>query len=144
MSLLTDVASVPILVFMVARGPPSGWPQMHIAVVGGLDRHVASLEKQAAGAGHVAEFHHGRVGGRHAEDLESIVHRSNVVVIVIGVNSHGAVSIAKKAARRSGATVLIVRTCGPSRFEQILASLAREPLGQGYRALGEGASHVAI
>jgi len=137
MSLLTDVASVPILVFMVARGPPSGWPQMHIAV-------VASLEKQAAGAGHVAEFHHGRVGGRHAEDLESIVHRSNVVVIVIGVNSHGAVSIAKKAARRSGATVLIVRTCGPSRFEQILASLAREPLGQGYRALGEGASHVAI
>jgi hypothetical protein len=98
---------------------------MRIAVVGGLDRHVASLAKQAAGAGHVAEFHHGRVGGRSAQDLEAIVERSDVVVIVIGVNSHGAVSIAKKAARRSGCAAVIARTCGPSRFEQILSALSR-------------------
>jgi hypothetical protein len=98
---------------------------MRIAVIGGLDRHVQGLAKQAADAGHVAEFHHGRVGGRSAEDLAAIVERSDVVVIVTAVNSHGAVSIAKKAARRSGCAAYIARTCGPSRFEQILTGLAR-------------------
>jgi hypothetical protein len=98
---------------------------MRIAVVGGLDRHVQGLARLASDAGHVAEFHHGRVGGRHAEDLEAIVERSDVVVIVTGVNSHGAVSIAKKAARRRGCAALIARTCGPSRFEQILSAIGR-------------------
>jgi hypothetical protein len=110
---------------------------MRIAVVGGLDRHVASLAAQAARAGHTAEFHHGRVGGRSAEDLEAIVERSDVVVIVIGVNSHGAVSIAKRAARRSGCATVIARTCGPSRFEQILSALSR---GQSFR----GVSQLAV
>ena len=75
---------------------------MRIAVIGGLDRHVQGLAKRAAEAGHEAEFHQGWVGGRHAEDLEAIVRRCDVVVIVTAVNSHGAVSIAKKAARRRG------------------------------------------
>jgi Uncharacterized protein conserved in bacteria (DUF2325) len=110
---------------------------MRIAVVGGLDRHVTSLAKQAADAGHVAEFHHGRVGGRSADDLEAIVERSDMVVIVIGVNSHGAASIAKKAARRSGCAAVIARTCGPSRFGQILSALA------GGRSFG-GVSQLAV
>jgi Uncharacterized protein conserved in bacteria (DUF2325) len=110
---------------------------MRIAVVGGLDRHVQGLARQAAEAGHEAEFHHGRVGGRHAAELEAIVERSDVVVIVIGVNSHGAASIAKKAARRSGCAAVIARTCGPSRFEQILSALAR---GKAF----EGVSQLAV
>jgi Uncharacterized protein conserved in bacteria (DUF2325) len=96
---------------------------MRVAVVGGLDRHVPALAELAEEAGHSAEFHQGRVGGRHAAELEAIVERSDVAIVVIGVNSHGAVAIAKKAARRSGGSVLIERTCGPSRFAQILASL---------------------
>jgi predicted dehydrogenase len=107
---------------------------MRIAVVGGLDRHVASLAKQAERAGHVAEFHHGRVGGRSAEDLEAIVERSDVVVIVTGVNSHGAVSIAKRAARRSGCPAVIARSCGPSRFEQVLSALSR---GRSFRGVSQ-------
>jgi hypothetical protein len=110
---------------------------MRIAVVGGLDRHAQALAKQAADAGHVAEFHHGRVGGRHAAELEAIVERSDVVVIVIGVNSHGAASIAKKAARRSGCAAVIARTCGPSRFDQILSALAH---GKAF----EGVSQLAV
>ncbi len=98
---------------------------MRIAVIGGLDRHVQGLAQQAAEAGHVAEFHHGRVGGRQAEDLEAIVERCDMVVIVTSVNSHGAVSIAKKAARRTGRSALIARTCGPSRFGQLLTAIAR-------------------
>jgi hypothetical protein len=111
---------------------------MRIAVIGGLDRHVQGLAKRAAEAGHEAEFHHGRVGGRHAEELEAIVERCDVVVIVTAVNSHGAVSIAKKAARRTGCAAYIARTCGPSRFEQILTALARGRALDGLTQLAAG------
>jgi len=98
---------------------------MRIGVIGGLDRRERALADIARSAGHVAEFHHGRVGGRHAEDLEAIVERCDVSVIVTSVNSHGAVFIAKRAARRFGRRALIARTCGPSRFSLILSELAR-------------------
>jgi hypothetical protein len=102
---------------------------MRIAVIGGLDRHVQGLARQAAEAGHAAEFHHGRVGGRNSEELQAIVDRCDVVVIVIAVNSHGAALLAKRAARRRGCRALIARTCGPSRFGQILSELSRCPRG---------------
>jgi hypothetical protein len=111
---------------------------MRIAVIGGLDRHVQSLARQAEEAGHVAEFHHGRVGGRHAEDLQAIVERCDVVVIVTAVNSHGAVSIAKKAARRTGRAAVIARTCGPSRFGLLLSDIARGRSFDGVSQLAAG------
>jgi hypothetical protein len=111
---------------------------MRIAVIGGLDRHVQALARQAEVAGHVAEFHHGRVGGRHAEDLEAIVERCDVVVIVTAVNSHGAVSIAKKAARRTGRAAVIARTCGPSRFGLLLSAIARGKSFDGVSQLAAG------
>jgi hypothetical protein len=111
---------------------------MRIAVIGGLDRHVQGLAKQASRAGHVAEFHQGHVGGRHAEDLEAIVQRCDVVVIVTSVNSHGAVNLAKKAARRRGCAAYIARTCGPSRFEQILDGLGRSRALEGVTQLAAG------
>jgi hypothetical protein len=82
---------------------------VRIAVVGGLERHEAEIAKRAAHGGHDVEFHRGRVGGRHAEELEAIVERSDLVVIVTEVNSHGAVLIAKKAAHRCGRPSIIVR-----------------------------------
>jgi len=111
---------------------------MRIAVIGGLDRHVQGLARQAEEAGHVAEFHHGRVGGRHAEDLEAIVERADMVVIVTAVNSHGAVAIAKKTARRRGRAALIARTCGPSRFGQLLSALASGKSFDGVSQLAAG------
>jgi hypothetical protein len=110
---------------------------MRIAVIGGLDRHVQGLARQAVEAGHVAEFHHGRVGGRSAEELESIVDRCDVVVIVIAVNSHGAALLAKRVARRRGRTALIARTCGPSRFGQILAALSGSPRDASFEGLAQ-------
>jgi hypothetical protein len=111
---------------------------MRIAVVGGLDRHVRGLAKQAVEAGHVAEFHHGRVGGRNTEELEAIVERCDVVVIVIAVNSHGGALIAKRAARRRGCPALIARTCGPSRFQQILSALPTGTLHEGIPQIAAG------
>ena len=102
---------------------------MRIAVVGGLERHEAEIERRAAARGHTVEFHRGRVGGRHAGELEAMVQRCDLTVIVTQVNSHGAMYIAKKAATRSGRRALITRTCGPSRFSAIVESMASAACG---------------
>jgi hypothetical protein len=98
---------------------------VRIAVVGGLERHESEITRRAASARHEVEFHRGRVGGRHAEELEAIVERSDLVLIVTEVNSHGAVFIAKKAAHRAGRPSIILRTCGPSRFQLVIDALER-------------------
>ncbi len=104
---------------------------MRIAVIGGLERHESEIERRAEAVGHRVEFHRGRVGGRHTEELEAVVQRCDLTVIVTRVNSHGAMYIAKKAATRHGRPALITRTCGPSSFSAILESLgssAQPPL----------------
>jgi Uncharacterized protein conserved in bacteria (DUF2325) len=97
---------------------------MHIAVIGGLERHAAEIERRASALGHTTEFHRGRIGGRHAGELEAMVQRCDLAIIVTQVNSHGAMYIAKKIAGRHGRPALIERTCSPSRFSVILESLA--------------------
>ena len=97
---------------------------MRIAVVGGLERHESEIERRAGTLGHAVEFHRGRVGGRHAGELEAMVQRCDVTIIVTQVNSHGAMYLAKRAASRHARPALIARTCGPSSFSAILESLA--------------------
>ena len=97
---------------------------MRIAVVGGLERHEAEIERRADALGHSVEFHRGRVGGRHGDELESMVQRCDLTIIVTQVNSHGAMYLAKKAASRHARPALIARQCGPSSFSAILASLS--------------------
>ena len=96
---------------------------MRIAVIGGLERHESEIERRAGALGHSVEFHRGRVGGRHASELEAAVQRCELAIIVTEVNSHGAMYIAKKAAARCGRPALIARTCGPSSFSSILDSI---------------------
>ena len=95
-----------------------------IAVIGGLERHEAEIERRAGARGHVVEFHRGRVGGRHAAELEAMVLRCDLAIIVTQVNSHGAMYIAKRAATRYGRPALIVRSGSPSSISTILESLA--------------------
>jgi hypothetical protein len=96
---------------------------VRIAIVGGLERHEAEIERRAGARGHVLEFHRGRVGGRHAGELEAMVQRSDLTIIVTQVNSHGAMYLAKRTAARFGRPALIARTCGPSSFSSILDSI---------------------
>jgi hypothetical protein len=107
---------------------------VRIAVIGGLERHESEIQRRAGALGHYVEFHRGRVGGRHTEELEAMVQRCELAVIVTQVNSHGAMYIAKRAATRSSRPALITRTCGPSRFSAIVESLETAP-----RALAAGA-----
>jgi hypothetical protein len=100
---------------------------MRVAVIGGLERHESEIARRAGDLGHTVEFHRGWVGGRHAAELEAIVSRSEVVIIVTKVNSHGAMHLAKKAAQRHSRPALVARTCSPSSFRSLLASVAAAP-----------------
>jgi hypothetical protein len=100
---------------------------VRVAVIGGLERHEAELERRAEHFGHTVEFHRGKMGGRHTEELEAIVSRSELVIIVTQVNSHGAMYVAKRLARRA----LVARTCSPSRFRSILESVSAGPQAVG-------------
>jgi len=97
---------------------------MRIGWIGGRERNETTLERIAEKSGHHLEFHSGHVGGRGANDLRALVERSEFVVIVTDVNSHGAVLLAKKLAQRIGRGSLIIRRCGSARFQALLDALA--------------------
>lgn len=93
---------------------------MRIGWIGGRERNETQLERIAERSGHTLEFHSGHVGGRGAGDLRALVERSDFVVIVTDVNSHGAVLLAKKLAQRAGRASLVIRRCGTARFQALL------------------------
>lgn len=97
---------------------------MRIGWIGGRERNETQLERIAAQSGHELEFHSGHVGGRGAGDIRALVERSDFLIIVTDVNSHGAVILAKKLAQRLGRASLVIRRCGSSRFQALLDALA--------------------
>jgi hypothetical protein len=102
---------------------------MRVAIVGGMERHEAALSRRAEQLGHTLEFHRGRMGGRGTEELAAIVARSDLVVIVTQVNSHGAMYVAKKLADRLGRPALVVRTCSVSGLGTLLQLSGAGPMG---------------
>jgi hypothetical protein len=60
------------------------------------------------------------VGGRGADTIRTLVERSQLLVIVTDVNSHGAVLLAKKVAAQLGRSSMVVRRCGTARFQALL------------------------
>lgn len=97
---------------------------MRIAIIGGMDRNQAALTRLATQYGHSLECHAGDVGGRKTETLRAIVERSDLLVLVIGVNSHSAVQLGKRFARRLGKASVILRNCGVARLQTLLDALA--------------------
>lgn len=97
---------------------------MRIGWIGGRERNEGQLERIAEDRGHELGFHSGHVGGRGASDLRALVERSDFLVIVTDVNSHGAVLLTKKLAQRRGRASLVIRRCGTSRFAALLDALA--------------------
>jgi hypothetical protein len=97
---------------------------MRIGWIGGLDRNAPQLEVLAKREGHSLDFHNGAVQGRGASEIRSLVHRADLVVIVTGVNSHGAMYLAKRECQRVGREYLVLKHCGTSRFRELLGSLS--------------------
>ena len=97
---------------------------MRIGIIGGIERGSTTYERIAAAHGHEVELHGGHVNGRGGESLESLVRRSELLVIVTGINSHAAVLQARKLVARYERRLLIIKSFGTSRFAQLLAALA--------------------
>jgi hypothetical protein len=97
---------------------------MHIALVGGLDRSEAQYRELATRAGHSIEWHTGDLAGRGAGTLESMIERSDLVIVVTAVNSHGAVWRARKLAKARSKRLLLLARCGVSKFGSLLSELS--------------------
>jgi hypothetical protein len=96
---------------------------MRIGWIGGRERNERELEKIAERRGHTLEFHSGHVAGRGADGIRTLVERSDFLVIVTEVNSHGAVLLAKKTAHALGRASLVIRRCGTARLQALLEAL---------------------
>jgi hypothetical protein len=101
---------------------------MHIAVIGGREKNEVELVRIAAEAGHELELHDGHVAGRGADTIGSMIARADVVVIVTGINSHGAMFLAKRAARQHQTPTLIVRKFTGARLHGLIAAWQRREL----------------
>ena len=97
---------------------------MRIALIGGIARSRNLLARAMHDRGHVLEVHDGEVGGRGANELESLVGRSDLVVISIGINSHGGALIAKDIARRSGRPSVFIRKPSVSSLLRVARNLS--------------------
>ena len=97
---------------------------MHIGLVGGLDRSEAQYRQLAEHAGHSIEWHTGDLAGRGAGTLESMIDRSDLVIVVTAVNSHGAVWRARKLAKLRNKRLLLLARCGVSKFASLLGELS--------------------
>jgi hypothetical protein len=100
-------------------------PRLRVAFVGGVecvDRQLLALGDEL---GIDVEVHHGHMKAQSKQRLVSLIARANVLVLVTGVNSHGAVSVAKREAERFGTEVRILKFCGSSKARSLLVELAQ-------------------
>ncbi|MCU0655155.1 MAG: DUF2325 domain-containing protein [Polyangiaceae bacterium] len=96
---------------------------MRIGIVGGLCRAESDLSRVARKAGHEVEFHDGQLRGPSAGALESLIGRSDVVVVVTEVNSHAAMLKTKELLRKNGREAVFLRKASKSRLSQLLEEL---------------------
>jgi hypothetical protein len=96
---------------------------MRIAIVGGLERSESLFSRLAEAAGHRALFHDGSMCASGVRAMEGLVDRSDLVVLVTDVNSHGAVRLARRLLRERGRSPVLLRRCGLARFASLLAAL---------------------
>ena len=96
---------------------------MRIGVVGGVERCEPVFRDIAERAGHTLAYHGGHMGGSGANALAELVARSHLVIVTTDVNSHGAVQLTRRLARKAGVPIVLHRRCSPARFAAIVAGL---------------------
>jgi hypothetical protein len=119
---------------LVASSPFEANPQvgraattrrLRVAFVGGVHRAERDLATFGAELGLEVEVHDGRVRGNAKARLAALVRRTEVLFIVTGTNSHGAVLVAKREAAKTGARVHILKACGSGTARALLTEVAR-------------------
>jgi hypothetical protein len=99
---------------------------MRLGIVGGPDRAEQIYRRLADQASVELEFHTGDQSGHGGATLDSLIERSDVVVVVTNVNSHAAVWRARKHALRLGRRCLLVNHLGVARLNVLLKELATQ------------------
>jgi hypothetical protein len=92
--------------------------------VGGHDRVEREILAYGAELGIGVEVHNGHTGGNGKSRLVALIHRTDLVVLITGTNSHNGVQMAKREAEKAGAEVHILKACGAAAARAFLASLA--------------------
>jgi hypothetical protein len=95
-----------------------------IAFVGGIDRIERQIVSYGVEVGVDVEVHHGRTSGSSSSRIGALAHRSDLLVIVTGTNSHNAVRVAKREASKAGVPVHIVTFCGAAAARALIAQVA--------------------
>ena len=93
---------------------------MRITLIGGVERNERALAKIAQSLGHELDFHGGHMNGRGVEVMERQIDRSDLVLVTTDVNSHTAVMVARNASKRFGRELVMMRSCNPKRFRELL------------------------
>ena len=93
---------------------------LRIAIVGGISRSEHDYRAVAEQCGVEIAFHSGDVRGHKSAALVEIVARSDVVIVLTDVNSHGA--MARRTARRFGRRIELHRRFSPSRLAARMAA----------------------
>ncbi len=96
---------------------------MRIALIGGVERNEQSLEQIARSLGHRLDFHGGHMNGRGVDDMHRQIERADVVIVATNVNSHGAMHLARRLAKKNNVPFIITTSCNPTRFREMLSSL---------------------
>jgi hypothetical protein len=103
---------------------------MHVGIVGGIDRATPHYRAVAEQRGHSIECHTGDLAGTGPSTLEALVQRSDLLVVVTDVNSHGAVWQARRLARRYPCSLVFVRRLGVARLRELVEAHGAAPAGQ--------------
>jgi hypothetical protein len=99
---------------------------MRIGIIGGLDRAQRDLEAMARSYGHELETHTGNLAGPCATaGLRSLVSRADLLLVLTDVNSHNAVKLARRLARRWNTPISLMRRVGQAQFALLLRGLGR-------------------
>jgi predicted component of type VI protein secretion system len=97
---------------------------MRIGIVGGAECVEHEYRRAVKDTVHELEFHSGHMTSGGARALEVLIQRCDLVVIVTDVNSHAAVTKARKLARAAGRAPIFARRFGVRGLTSLLAEAA--------------------
>jgi hypothetical protein len=94
---------------------------LRVAVIGGLTRATDQWRRAGEAIGVRVEHHDGQSQGRRAGDIESIVRRADVVLVITDLNSHNGVAHARKAALAHARPHLLLKRLRPDGLAAAIA-----------------------
>ncbi len=94
---------------------------MRIGIVGGAECVEQEYHRAVKDTGHQLEFHSGHMTSGGARSLSMLINRCDLIVIVTDVNSHAAVTKARKLSRAAGRSPIFARRFGVRGLQALIA-----------------------